>query len=416
MNGFDFVVGYEDIKRELVRTCDVLRHSKKYEKLGVNIPHGVLLFGDHGLGKTLMAECFIMECDLPVFEISKAKPGCDVINEIRVAFAEAMKNDDPALVFLDNLDDDADENMYAALKACMDEYKETGVFVIATAKDLENIPDYMLRVDRFDKIIPLEEPSVEDAESILNFYLSGVICEEDVDVTEIARIMRGHSSADLKQVVNESGMFAAFDKRDSLTQQDLIRACLRIQFAAPETHADGSRREQLEAAVHEAGHVVVAEELDTGSVAVTSIACHGRGPNGVTCVDVDDRAGERMKMLEHLVIRGLAGKAATEVVLGMVDTGSSDDLQKAFARVSNFVDDYCVYGFDTYEGRNATETLRAKKEQLIAAKLAGYYQEAKNILIKNRDFLDNVIDELMKLGTLRQKDIKRLRAEVGNLS
>ena len=70
MNGFDFVVGYEDIKRELVRTCDVLRYPKKYEKLGVNMPHGILLCGDHGLGKTLMAECFIMECDLPVFEMT----------------------------------------------------------------------------------------------------------------------------------------------------------------------------------------------------------------------------------------------------------------------------------------------------------------------------------------------------------
>ena len=97
----------------------------------------------------------------------------------------------------------------------------------------------------------------------------------------------------------------------------------------------------------------------------------------------------------------------------MVDTGSTDDLQKAFARVSNFVDDYCAYGFETYEGRKATETLRAKKEQLIAVKLEAYYQDAKNILIKNRAFLDKVIDELMKLDTLTQKDVKRIRAEVG---
>ena len=413
MNNFDRVMGYEDIKRELICISDVLRNSKRYEKLGINMPSGVLLYGEYGLGKTLMAKSLIVESGCPAFTIKKEEPGSDMANEIWAAFSEAKSAKTSAIVFLDHLDEGADANVYATVRACMDDCKNAGVFVIATANELENIPDYMFRAGRFEKIIEIETPSVEDAEKILNCYLSEMHCGEDVNVAEIAKIMRGHSCADLHMVANEAGIRAAFNKRDSITQQDLISACLRVHFAAPEAHGSGSRKEQLEAAVHEAGHAVAAEMLDTGSVALTSIARHGSGPNGVTCVDVDDHAGERMKMLEHLVIRGLAGKAATEIVLGMVDTGSTDDLQKAFARVSNFVDDYCAYGFETYEGRKATETLRAKKEQLIAVKLEGYYQEAKNILIKNHVFLDKVIDELMKYDTLTQKDVKRIRAEIG---
>lgn len=91
MKYLDFVCGYEDIKAELIRIRNVLYNSDKFEKMGVGIPHGLLLYGDHGMGKTLMAKCFIKECDLPVFAISKEEPDCDVVNEIRCAFAEAKK-------------------------------------------------------------------------------------------------------------------------------------------------------------------------------------------------------------------------------------------------------------------------------------------------------------------------------------
>lgn len=120
-----------------------------------------------------------------------------------------------------------------------------------------------------------------------------------------------------------------------------------------------------------------------------------------------------MKRLERHVIRNLAGKAASEIVLGMVDVGCADDLAGAFRRVERMVDNVCAFGFDAYEGPHSSETLKAKKEQLIAEKVAGYYTAAKQILAGNRDFLDKVTEELMWKKTLRQKDIKRIRAETG---
>ena len=410
MSCFDLVCGYDDIKAELMRIHDVLRHREKYEKLSVKRPRGLLLYGDSGLGKTRMAECFIGEWVFPTFEICKEEPGCDVITEIREAFAKAKEAGEQAIVFLDNLDDDADANVYAALKACMDACREDEVFVLAIAKDKDNIPDYLLRPGRFDKVIEVEKPTVEDAIEILCFYLELKECASDVDVEEIARIMRGNSCAELEMVVNEAAVYAGEGERKVITQQDLIKACISLLFSSPEKADAGKERDLLEVAVHEAGHVVAGEVLEAGCIAITSVRSHTGGYSGITCVSYDENNGRHMKRQERNVIRSLAGKAASEIVLGMVDVGCADDLTAAFRRVERLVDNFCAYGFDAYEDAYSSETLKAKKEQRIAEKMAEYYQAAKSLLIENRSFLDKVTEELMRKKTLRQADIKKIRA------
>ena len=412
MSCFELVCGYEDIKSELMRIHNVLKNAEKFEKVGVRRPRGVLLYGDSGLGKTRLADCFIGEWIFPVFEVSKEGPDCDVINDIRDAFAKAKEAREQAIVFLDNLDDDADANVYTTLRACMDAYREYDVFVLATAKDKDNIPDYLLRPGRFDKVIEVEDPTFEDAIEILNFYLALKECASDVDVEEIAGIMRGNSCAELEMVVNEAAIYACERERQVIMQQDLIRACLSILFASPEKADAGKGRELLEVAVHEAGHVVAAEVLQAGCVAIASVRGHTGGFAGITCVSYDEKNGRRMKQVERHVIRSLAGKAASEIVLGMVDVGCGDDLAGAFRRVECLADDFCAYGFDTYAGRHSSDTLKAKKEQLIAEKMAGYYQAAKQLLAENRAFLDKVTEELMRKKMLRQTDIKRIRDEL----
>lgn len=412
MSYLDFVCGYEDVKAELIRIRNVLYNSDKFEKMGVGMPHGLLLYGDHGMGKTLMAECFIKECDLPVFAISKEEPDCDVVNEIRCAFAEA-KNTGKAIVFLDNLDDDADANVYAVLKACMDDCQKAGVFVFAIANDKDNIPDYLLRYGRFDKAIELDNPTAEDTEKILNCYLSQNNCAADVDVKEIAGIMRGNSCADLVMVVNEAAIYACENERKEITQEDLIRACLRKIFDTPEKVTQGNNMELLEATVHEAGHAVVAEIFSPGIVAVTSVRGQSGNCEGVTALkDADNDSGSKMEAMEHLIIRGLAGKAAIEIVLGRVDMGCASDLSIAFHRVERMVDNLCAFGFETYEGPQSSEAVRAKKEQLIATQMGMYYKAAKKILAEHRTFLDKVTEELMRSKILRQKDIKKIRDEL----
>ena len=412
MSCFDLVCGYGDIKAELMRIHDVLRHKEKFEKMGINKPRGLLLYGDPGLGKTRMAECFIGEWIFPVFEISKEKPGCDVITEIREAFAKAKEAEEQAIIFLDNLDDDADANLYAALKVCIDACREDDVFVLAIARDKDNIPDYLLRPGRFDKVIEVENPTFEDAIEILNFYLALKECASDVDAEEIAGIMRGYNCADLEMVVNEAGVYACESERQVIMQKDLLRACMCLVFTFPEKADACKDRELLEAAVHEAGHVVAAEVLEAGCVAITSVSGHTGGYDGVTCVNEAKNNGRHLKQIERRVIRGLAGKAASEIILGMIDVGCADDMAAAFHRVERLVDNFCAYGFDTYEDPHSSDWLRARKEQRIAEKMTEYYRAAKSLLTENRVFLDKVTEELMRQKTLRQVDIKKIRAGI----
>lgn len=229
MNSFDLVIGYEDIKRELLCISDVLRNPEKYEKIGVDMPHGILLYGDHGMGKTFMAECFILECDFPVFEINKVEPGCEVTNEIRAAFAEAKKAEGMAIVFLDNLDDDADANTYAALKAYMDDCDSEEVFVLATAKDNDNIPDYLLRAGRFDKVLGLYYPTYDDTVKILNYYISqkeSEMLRAKKDQLVATKMAEYYQKA--KQILAEHRVFLdrvteELMERKTLTQKDIKR-------------------------------------------------------------------------------------------------------------------------------------------------------------------------------------------------
>ena len=116
--------------------------------------------------------------------------------------------------------------------------------------------------------------------------------------------------------------------------------------------------------------------------------------------------------MDRILIQKLSGKAATEVVLGIIDVGCSDDMRKAFSIIDNYIDSLCAYGFDTYESGDASENLRAKKEQLVALEMNKYYQRAKKLVSENREFLDKVTDALLKKRTLTQGEIKRIRDSI----
>ena len=145
MRELDRVIGYESIKQELYRIIDIVRNPEKYKKLGVSVPKGILLSGDPGIGKTLMAKCFIKETGLKVFIIRKDKPDGDFVDYIRETFEKAAK-EAPSIVFLDDLDKFANEDRmhldaeeYVAVQTCIDECKNQAVFVVA-GKDLNQRP------------------------------------------------------------------------------------------------------------------------------------------------------------------------------------------------------------------------------------------------------------------------------------
>ena len=416
MKEFDKVIGYASVKVELERICDVLRNSEKYAKLGVTTPGGLLLHGEPGVGKTTMAKCFIEACGLKTFTCRKLKPDGDFIEELTKTFEEAKKAA-PSIVFLDDMDkfandDDRHRNSeeYVAVQSCIDNVKGTGVFVLATANDLDNLPESLLRTGRFDKIIEVKNPIGKDAEAIISYYLGKKSFVTDVDTVEIAKILSGKSCADLETVINEAGILAGFDGRDKIIMDDIIRSCMRVIFNAPES-LEGYSDDVLETiAYHEAGHAVVAEVLEPESVSIVSVCTHDSRAGGITSLYQPKEYFTSKHHMENRVRCLLAGKAATEVKYGEVDVGANSDLHRAFDIVERFVDDYCSTGFDRWEKQNCSEAVAERKEMQMYCEMERYYAEARKILIKNREFLDKLAAALVQKKTVIARDIKAIKA------
>ena len=164
MSEFDKIIGYKDVKAELFRLCDVIKNADKYKALGVAPIGGLLLDGEPGVGKTLMANCFIKESGRKAFVCRKNKPDGEFVNEIKNVFNEAAENA-PSIILLDDMDKFANEDdyhrnaeEYVTVQSCIDEIKGKDVFVLATTNGTENLPRSLLRAGRFDCIINVDAP------------------------------------------------------------------------------------------------------------------------------------------------------------------------------------------------------------------------------------------------------------------
>lgn len=417
MKYFESVIGYEDIKLELSRALDTIRMPEKYRALGVKAPSGILLHGEPGVGKTMFSSAFLKATERPAFICRKDKPDGEFVNEIKNVFEKAMEAS-PSIVLLDDMDKFANEDYtrsdaeeYVTIQSCIDNIKNDGkdVFVFATANNIRKLPSSLVRAGRFDKVIELSVPAVKDATKIIKHYLSDKAVEENLDCEELARILQGHSCAELESIINEAGIYAGYDEHEHITRDDILRAIMREIFDAPESVEPMNNRYEREVAVHEAGHALVAETLEPGSVNLVSINRHTGNIGGITSYFQDENYWYALKYMENRVLSLLGGKAATEIKFGLVDVGANSDMHRAFDLVERFVDNYCTYGFDKFERKNSSQTLLEKKETYIHAELDRYYKRVKQIIVENMDLLDKIADALVAKKTITGTDIKELK-------
>ncbi len=423
MDKFDKIIGYESIKNELRLYCAILRDPDKYAAMGVDFPNGLILYGDPGLGKTLMSGCFIEESGLPAFRCRKNLPDGEFVKEIKATFEKAQSSA-PAIVFLDDMDkfangDDMHRNCeeYVTIQACIDECKGKRVFTLATANETDNLPDSLLRAGRFDKRIEVKTPIGEDSEKILAHYLSGKKnLAPDVDVKAIARILNGHSCAELETTINDAGMRAAFAGKDSIDMDSLVSSALRVVFDAPESEQDFSPDKLRRIAYHEAGHAIVGEILEPDTVTLVSVCSHDGDANGITSYCYDEDAWGTASHYETMIISALAGRAATETVLGELDLGATADLRKAREMILKQYKTYGkggLYGLKrSYEGFGSYS--EAYYENVVQASFNDYYLRAKKIIADNRALLDEVAKTLIEKKTILGSElsgiIKRVAA------
>lgn len=410
---FDSVIGYRAIKRELLEICDMIKNPDVYRKLGAAMPRGIMLHGEPGVGKSMMANAFLDECSLNSYTLRRTKSDGDFINEIKQIFNDAAENE-PSVILLDDMDkfvsEEGRKEEFSVVQACIDEVKDKQVFVIATANSTRDMPSSLTRAGRFDRKIEVKIPSGQDAVDIVHYYLKGKTLSEDVDFTDVAKMMSRKSCAELESVINEAAIYAGFERSEKVCMRHLVRAFLRTYFrsneAAPWEQLNEKKRKKL--AYHEAGHAAVAELLKPNSVGIISI--HSgiefatKGFVGMC---------ERIENDEDQIALYLAGKVASEMMFGEIDEGAFHDMERAIYVIREELCDKGFYGMDlvTHFKEDMSETKRVLQENCIRSELERKRYRVMKLLTEHREFFEAIAKELMQKETLLYSDIQRIRKE-----
>ena len=406
MISFDSIIGYDKIKRELKQIVDIIKNPHIYASLGATMPSGILLNGEPGVGKTMLATAFIDECGIKAYVLRRRRPCDDFVNEIRSVFDEAKQNT-PSVILLDDMDkfvvEEKNTEEYVVLQACIDEIKDFGVFVIATTNTTEDIPESLLRPGRFDRRFEVHSPNGRDSEKIIRHYMSQKPLSDDVNYEDVSKMLSGKTCAELESVINEAAINAGYERKSRIEMSHLISATLKKAYGVTEKRDELSPEQREEIAYHEAGHAVISEVITPGSVGIVSLSSEGRDSKGgfmSRCEDFDRRA--------YRILVALGGKAAAELKFGKVASGTTSDLSRAIKDIHISTTKIGTYGMASVN-RCPSEALDARQEIVTLAELERYLFKAKEILASNREFLDLMAKALYDRETLLYSDVKMIR-------
>ena len=423
---FDEIIGYEDIKKELRTISDMLNNPEIYRKLGAGINDGLILSGKPGTGKTTMANCLIQSTGRNAFVCRKKASDGEFVKTITDTFEDA-KRQTPSIVLLDDLDkfsdlsnksnhsnhrEENDTEEFVTVQSCMDEIKDLDVFVIATVNEIKKLPDSLLRAGRFGKKLTIRLPEQDEAKIIVDHYLKKTnICDE-IDAEPVARMLYGESCATLESVINNAAIKAAYNRQEKVSMQNIVDSCLDLIFHAPERSKKLSEGFLKKIAYHEAGHAIVSELLDPGSVSILSIRETNGGSYGFVRYYRSDENEDCSAEYNEIMIKvSLAGRAATEMVFGETDMGANGDLHNAFDKAEYLVDNQCMYGFQNWIQDWRDACAAENRNRAMAMLLEKNYLEVKKLLVEHRVLLDKMVAEALSKTTLVLTDIQKIMNE-----
>ena len=423
MSAFDKVIGYEKEKEELYQLCDMAKNPEKYAALGVRLPHGILLHGVPGVGKTLMASALIEEMGegRNRYVLRKDKSNEEFVESISKTFQDA-KAHAPSVIFLDDIDkfsadsDSRNPEELIAVQSGIDEVKGADVFVVATANEIRELPRSLRRAGRLDRILEICPPNRKEAVEIVRHYLKDKKVAADVTAESVARLMDGNSCAALESVLNEAGIYAGYENKPEIGREHIVRAVLRDIFEADESVNEMSAAAKEEVAFHEAGHAVAALAFDAESVGLISVRPSKSDARGVVQIFKSENYFGSYDRMHERVIALLAGRAAVELKYGRLDVGAASDIDRASAIVQRFIVDYAASGFALFHHDNHDGISSCNQEDGITAErsamLSRCYEEAKDVLRKNWAFVEKLAAALVERDTLVFEEIAELRKEI----
>ena len=441
---FKDVAGNEAAKQDLAEIVDFLKSPKKYEKLGAKIPRGVLLAGEPGTGKTLMARAVAGEADVPFFSISGSEFAEMFVgvgaSRVRDLFSKAKKNA-PSIIFIDEIDAVAhkrdarggagreDEQTLNQILVEMDGFdNDSGVIVMAATNRVDMLDKALLRPGRFDRHVNVTLPERKDRLEILKVHFKGKPVEADVDLEAMAKKTAGSSGADLANIANEAAITAARLGHKAISNADLTEAFERVAIGPERKSKVMNEKERKITAYHEAGHAVVGAVLpDSDPVHKVTIIPRG-GTGGVTWfLPPEDRSYKSIYELKDILARAMGGRAAEKLMFGKdaVTTGASSDLKNVAELAKSMVVEegmgdgtrnqvfpseatgyYTITTGKPYSEKTAEVIDKEIKQLSDEAAL-----RAEAVLKANKPVLDKLAEELLAHETLEEKELEPILAE-----
>ncbi len=440
---FADVAGVDEAKEDVQELVEFLRDPSRFQKLGGRIPRGVLMVGQPGTGKTLLAKAIAGEAKVPFFSIS----GSDFVemfvgvgaSRVRDMFDQAKKQS-PCIIFIDEIDA-VGRHRGAGLGGGHDEREQTlnqllvemdgfggndGVIVIAATNRPDVLDPALLRPGRFDRQVTVGLPDIRGREQILKVHMRKVPLAENVEASKIARGTPGFSGADLANLVNEAALFAARAGVRTVGMQQFELAKDKIMMGAERRSMVMSEKEKLNTAYHEAGHAIVGRLMpEHDPVYKVSIIPRGRALGVTMFLPEEDRYSHSRRHIVSQITSLFGGRVAEEMTLGKegITTGASNDIQRATEIARNMVTKwglsdtmgplmYDEGGEEVFLGRSAAQPSKAMSDETalaidkeVRSIIDECYEKARSILEEHRSKMDMMADALMQYETIDSEQI-----------
>ncbi len=437
---FSDVAGEDEAKENLTEIVDYLHNPDKYKKIGASMPKGLLLVGPPGTGKTMLAKAVAGEANVPFFSMS----GSEFVemfvgmgaSKVRDLFQQA-KEKAPCIVFIDEIDaigkkrdgqiggNDEREQTLNQLLTEMDGFEgNTGVIILAATNRPETLDPALLRPGRFDRRVPVELPDLKGREEIIRVHAKKIRVGDNVDYSKIARMASGASGAELANIVNEAALRAVRDNREYATQEDLEESIEVVIAGYQKKNAILTDKEKRIVAYHEVGHALVAaKQTNSAPVQKITIVPRTSGALGYTMqVEEGNHYLMTKDELENKIATLTGGRAAEEIVFSCVTTGASNDIEQATKLARSMITrygmskDFDMVAMETqtnqYLGGDTSLTCSAETQTMIDQKVVELvrkqHEKAAQILLENRDKLDEISQYLYQKETITGEEFMQI--------
>ena len=441
---FEHIAGAEEEKEETKEIVEFLKNPAKFKNLGARIPKGVLLVGNPGTGKTLLAKAVAGESNVPFLSIS----GSDFVelyvgvgaSRVRDLFATAKKNA-PCIVFIDEIDavgrqrgagmgggNDEREQTLNQLLVEMDGFESNdGVIVLAATNRADVLDPALLRPGRFDRQIYVNVPDVRGREGIIKIHAKNKPIASDVDFTAIARLTSGFTGADIENFLNEAAILAARKGSTIITMEDITEGINKVLMGPQKKSRLVTEKEKTLTAYHESGHTIIAKLLDCGdTVHEVSIIPRGMAGGYTSTRPADDEELYTFTKLNNRIAMMMGGRIAESIQFGDITAGASSDIQRATELARRMVTEWGMSeklgfanfgkGSEVFLGRDYqtqvtySETTAGIIDAEIKRILDANYEKAHKILTENKDKLDAMAKLLLEKETIYSQEVNDIMA------